>query len=212
MSEQAVVTTIQPQRKKLSEMLAERFNVDQKQFINTVKATCFAGKQVTDEQFLQFLMVTHEYNLNPFTKEIYAFPGKGGGIQPIVSIDGWLNIINSHPQFDGMEFEDKIEEGRLVAVTCKMYRKDRTHPIEVTEYMSECKRETDTWKTWPARMLRHKAAIQGARYAFGFSGIYDQDEVERINQAPIQMGNAEVVSAEVADFEKELEAETEVKQ
>jgi len=210
--ENQVVSIQQPQRKKLSEMLAERFNVDAKQFISTVKATCFAGKQVTDEQFLQFLMVTHEYNLNPFTKEIYAFPGKGGGIQPIVSIDGWLNIINSHPQFDGMEFEDKVEDGKLVAVTCKMYRKDRTHPIEVTEYMSECKRDTDTWKTWPARMLRHKAAIQGARYAFGFSGIYDQDEVERINQAPIQMGNAEVVSSEVAEFEQELAAEAEVKQ
>lgn len=207
-----VVTTMQP-RKKLSEILASRFNVDQKQFIDTVKATCFGGKPVTNEQFLQFLMVTHEYNLNPFTKEIFAFPGKGGGIQPIVSIDGWLNIINSHDQFDGMEFVDKLDaEGRLVAVTCKMYRKDRTHPIEVTEYMSECKRDTDTWRTWPARMLRHKAAIQGARYAFGFSGIYDQDEVERINQAPVQMGNAEVVHPDVEQFEKELAAETEVKQ
>lgn len=209
---QGEVTALQP-RKKLSEILASRFNVDQKQFIDTVKATCFGGKPVTNEQFLQFLMVTHEYNLNPFTKEIFAFPGKGGGIQPIVSIDGWLNIINSHDQFDGMEFVDKLDaDGKLVAVTCKMYRKDRTHPIEVTEYMSECKRDTDTWRTWPARMLRHKAAIQGARYAFGFSGIYDQDEVERINQAPVQMGNAEVISSEAAEFEKELAAETEVKQ
>lgn len=29
-------------------------------------------------------------------------------------------------------------------------------------------------------MLRHKAMIQGARLAFGFVGIYDQDEAERI--------------------------------
>jgi len=29
-------------------------------------------------------------------------------------------------------------------------------------------------------MLRHKATIQAARYAFGFSGIVDQDEAERI--------------------------------
>lgn len=211
MSEGAVVSIQQPERKKLSQMLAERFSVDQKQFIDTVKATCFAGKQVTNEQFLQFLMVTHEYNLNPFTKEIYAFPGKGGGIQPIVSIDGWLNIINSHPQFDGMEFKDTLQDGKLVAVTCLMHRKDRTHPIEVTEYMSECRRDTDTWKTWPARMLRHKATIQAARYAFGFSGIYDQDEVERINQAPIHMGNAEIVSTEVSELEQELAAEQETK-
>ncbi|ENC7540331.1 phage recombination protein Bet, partial [Salmonella enterica subsp. enterica serovar Brandenburg] len=30
------------------------------------------------------------------------------------------------------------------------------------------------------RMLRHKAMIQCARLAFGFAGIYDKDEAERI--------------------------------
>ena len=46
--------------------------------------------------------------------------------------------------------------------------------------MNECRRNTDPWKQWPSRMLRHKATIQAARYAFGFSGIVDQDEAERI--------------------------------
>ena len=31
-------------------------------------------------------------------------------------------------------------------------------------------------------MLRHKAMIQCARLAFGFVGIYDQDEAERITE------------------------------
>ena len=65
----------------------------------------------------------------------------------------------------------------------KMFRKDRAHPITVTEYMAECRRDTDTWRKWPARMLRHKAAIQAARYAFGFSGIYEEDEISRIQDA-----------------------------
>ena len=44
--------------------------------------------------------------LNPFTKEIYAFPdSKSGGIVPMVSIDGWCRIINEHPQLDGIGFE-----------------------------------------------------------------------------------------------------------
>jgi len=33
--------------------------------------------------------------------------------------------------------------------------------------------------------LRHKALIQAARLAFGFSGIYDQDEAERIVSARV---------------------------
>ena len=79
-----------------------------------------------------------------------------------------------------MEFVDSVDNGALIAVTCRIYRKDRQHPVEVTEYMAECKRNTDPWKQWPARMLRHKATIQAARYAFGFSGIVDPDEAERI--------------------------------
>lgn len=139
----------------------------------------------TAEQTTAFLMVAKEYKLNPITKEIYAFPGKGGGIQPIVSIDGWLKIINSHPQFDGMEYvDDKDNNGNLLSVTCKIYRKDRSRAVEMTEYMSECRGTTEPWKRFPARMLRHKATIQAARYAFGFSGIIDPDEAERIAPSP----------------------------
>lgn len=46
--------------------------------------------------------------------------------------------------------------------------------------MAECQRNTQPWKSHPKRMLRHKAMIQCARLAFGFTGIYDQDEAERI--------------------------------
>ncbi len=77
----------------------------------------------------------------------------------------------------------KTEFGSIdkpIACTCTMYRKDRAHKIEVTEYYRECRRDTGPWTTHPARMLRHKAMIQCARVAFGFVGIYDEDEAERI--------------------------------
>ncbi|MCX2780397.1 phage recombination protein Bet [Microbulbifer thermotolerans] len=176
-------------------VMAQRLNVQQQELQNIIINTVMPSKNVSQEQFVSFLAVANEYKLNPMTKEIYAFPSRGG-IQPIVSIDGWLKIINSHPDFDGMTFEDKLNDnGDLVAVTCRMYRKGRTHPVEVTEYMGECRRNTDTWKQWPARMLRHKATIQAARYAFGFSGIVDPDEAERIQSAEAaekNMGAAQV--------------------
>lgn len=148
--------------------------------INTIMPN--GGKQVSAEQFTSFMAVANEYKLNPLTKEVYAFPGKGGGIQPIVSIDGWLKIINCHSDFDGMEHEDILSDGKLTAIKCSIYRKSTSRPVSVTEYMSECTRNTDTWKKWPARMLRHKATIQAARYAFGLSGIVDPDEAERIQE------------------------------
>ena len=46
--------------------------------------------------------------------------------------------------------------------------------------MSECKQQNkEPWQKWPSRMLRHKAAIQAGRYAFGLSGIIDPDEADR---------------------------------
>ena len=60
-----------------------------------------------------------------------------------------------------------------------MYRKDRSHPVQIREYLDECLRDTDPWKKWPKRMLRHKAFIQAARLAFSLSGIEDPDEAER---------------------------------
>lgn len=159
--------------------MAHRYGMEPAAFEATVRATVVPAS-CSKEQFAAFLLVAKEYRLNPLTKEIYAFPAKGGGIQPIVSIDGWARIINERPELTGIEFEDLIVDGKLVAITAKIHRSDRTIPISVTEYMEECRRSTDTWKQWPARMLRHKALIQCSRYAFGFSGIVDPDEYERI--------------------------------
>lgn len=172
------VTKTEAPRPSLIATMAQKFNMDPRAFEATVRSTVMPS-QHTNEQFAALMMVAKEYDLNPLTKEIYAFPAKGGGIVPVVSIDGWVNLVNSHPACDGFEFEFEHADGKLVSCTCKMYRKDRSRPVTVTEYLAECKRNTDPWKM-EHRMLRHKAMIQAARYAFGFSGIYDEDEGSKI--------------------------------
>ena len=178
----------------LTRTLATKLDMgDGADLIGTLKATAFKG-QVSDAQMTALLVVANQYTLNPWTKEIYAFPDKNNGIVPVVGVDGWSRIINSHPQFDGIEFEQNDE-----SCTCIIYRKDRNRPIKVTEWMAECKRNgMGPWQSHPRRMLRHKAMIQCARLAFGYGGIYDHDEAERIVEAvPVKhMGHAEVVQPE----------------
>lgn len=149
------------------------------ELVQTLKATAFKG-QVSDAQMAALLIVANQYGLSPWTKEIYAFPDKNNGIVPVVGVDGWARIINEHTQFDGMDFEQDAE-----SCTCIIYRKDRSRPVKVTEFMDECKRGTGPWQSHPRRMLRHKAMIQCARLAFGYAGIYDQDEAERIVEKDI---------------------------
>lgn len=161
----------------LSSKLAATLNVgtDGGELLSVLKSTAFRG-QVSDAQMTALLIVAQQYGLNPWTKEIYAFPDRQNGIVPVVGVDGWSRIINSHGQFDGMDFAQDDE-----SCTCVIYRKDRAHPIKVTEWMAECRRDgVGPWKSHPRRMLRHKAMIQCARIAFGFVGIYDEDEAQRI--------------------------------
>ena len=91
------------------------------ELISTLKQTAFKG-DASDAQFTALMVVANQYGLNPWTREIYAFPDKQNGIVPVVGVDGWSRIINEHPQFDGLEFvmpEDGSE------CTCIIYRKDR---------------------------------------------------------------------------------------
>lgn len=177
-----------PARPGLIAKFAARFGVDAEKMTTTLKATAFkTGKndpEVTNEQLMALLVVADQYNLNPWTKEIYAFPSDKG-IIPIIGVDGWVRIINEHPQLDSIEFEypDSDVSQEDYYVECIIRRKDRAAPIRVREYLAECKRNTGPWNSHPRRMNRHKALIQAGRIAFGFAGIYDPDEAERIRDS-----------------------------
>jgi phage recombination protein Bet len=163
------------------ENMAGRLAMSPGNLKSTLMNTVFKG--ASDAEFAALIVVSNVYGLNPLTKEIFAFPGKGG-IVPIVSVDGWTRIMNEHPQFDGIEFNDIVDEkGNLYAIESVIYRRDRAHAIKVTEYMDECRGNGPGWQKVPKRMLRHRALIQGARIAFGFSGIYAEgDEPEAFVQ------------------------------
>lgn len=184
--------------------LAESFGIegDAQEIVSILKATAFRSDkgEVSDAQLAALLIVAGQYGLNPWTKEIYAFPDKKNGIVPVVGVDGWSRIINEHPQFDGMEFRVSETMVRMPGANVEapewvesvIYRKDRSRPTVVREYLDEVYREPfkgqyglviGPWQTHTKRFLRHKGTIQGARLAFGFGGIYDQDEAERIVEA-----------------------------
>jgi len=201
MSEMTVV-----EKPKLIQVFADRYQVDAGKVMTALKNTAFkqsGNNQISDEQMMALMIVANEYKLNPFTKEIFAYPDKGS-IVPVVSVDGWNRIINSNPMMDGIEFEYSeatIEHKNKTChewIDCLIYRKDRSRPIKVREFFSEVVRSTSyasPWDSHPNRMHRHKTEIQCARIAFGFAGIYDQDEAERILESGINPANPEIEPA-----------------
>lgn len=184
----------------LVQKFASKYSIDAEKLLPILKATAFKVKdgEASNEQMAALLVVADQYGLNPFCKEIFAFPDKQNGIVPVVGVDGWSRIINDHPQMDGVEFRQSEETVTLPdAQPCPtwmeavIYRKDRSHPTVVREYLDEVYRALGTysdgkkhkpgpWQTHTKRFLRHKVLIQGSRLAFGFGGIYDDDEAARI--------------------------------
>lgn len=198
-------------KRNAAQVVADRLDLTEASLKQVLKATAFrAERPVTDDEFMALMVVANNYGLNPVTKELYAFPNRGG-VVPIVSVDGWVRITTSHPDYDGVELLENLDDkGQVVSVTAKFYRKSNGHPTVVTEYMDECNRGTEVWKKWPRRMLRHKAYIQGARVAFGFSGIYDEDEAERIievtpvQDTPVEMPRKRPLNAPEQPIEPEV--------
>lgn len=189
---------------------ASKYSIDAGKLLGTLKATAFRqrnNRDISDEQMAALLIVADQYKLNPFTKEIFAYEDKGA-IVPVVSVDGWARIINEHPAFNGLEFRysEEVETpaaGKSCPTWCEVliYRKDRERPTIVREYLDETyqgprgeNRVNGPWQSHTKRMLRHKTLIQGARIAFGFAGIYDEDEAERIVER--DMGAADTMPAE----------------
>ncbi len=188
--------------------MAEKYGIETAKLWETLKATAFSCKDgpPSNAQMNALLIVASQYGLNPFTREIYAFPDKDKGIVPIVGLDGWLRIMNEHPQFDGYEMR---ESEKIVSIDddarpcpewmeAVIYRKDRTRPVVVREYLDECYRppfqgntngrtwkKSGPWQSHTKRFLRHKTLIQGARIAFGFAGIYEEDEGQRVIEARV---------------------------
>lgn len=197
-----IATTTETKRTSLVTKFADKYHIEPARLLETLKATAFRQRkqdvQISNEQMAALLIVADQYKLNPFTKEIFAFEDKGA-IVPVVSVDGWARIINEHPAFNGMEFNysDQIvtmTAGKPCPEWCEVviYRKDRERPTIVREYLDEVYQAprgqnayAGPWQSHTKRFLRHKTLIQGARIAFGFAGIYDEDEANRIVEAQV---------------------------
>jgi len=177
--------------------LAEQYGMTPDNMYYTLKNTVFKDAR-NDDEFFALCLVAKQYKLNPLLKQIYAFPSKGGGITPLVGVDGYINVMNRQADFDGIDFnfaEEVVSIGtppnqKKLPAWCeaRIKRKSCSTPVVVREYMEECYRGTEPWRTHPRRMLRHKALAQCVRLAFGMSGVYaDPDDAEPVTvQATVQ--------------------------
>lgn len=186
-------------------LMAQRVAVEPAELQQTLMQTVFKG--ASPAEFTMLVALANKYDLDPFAKEIYAFSKQGGGVMPLVPIDGWLKVIHRHEDYDGMEtiYAEEMVQPAQQAKRCyewvetRIYHKSTPdRPTVHREYIDEMYRNTGPWNTTTKRMLEWKSIIQCGRKAFGLGGIYDEDEAERINAGEMAY-DVEGTAEEVVD-------------
>lgn len=117
-----------------------------------------------------FWRITNSHQLDPTLQEVELIY-EDHQWRVFIGISGWLQLMNRHPAFTGLQFTyGPYSETEVPAwVECTIHRSDRITPITVREYRCEVQRDTQIWGKMPRRMLRHRALQQCARLALGIS-------------------------------------------
>ena len=126
------------------------------------------------------LLVAEQLGINPLRREIWAFRGKGG-VQPIVSIDGWKAIMLRQPSYDGYQvtYSDSMVQIEGIGsvpewAECTIWLKGISHPTVERVFMKEVfVSKSPVWNKSPRLMLHHRALIQAIRFSFPVTGISD---------------------------------------
>jgi hypothetical protein len=122
---------------------------------------------VPAKTILTILRSMQNLHLDPLCDEIGFTQYDDGQWQVFITIEGCSKLLNQHPQFNGLVFNqaDTFIDGVPEWMECTIYRKDRTVPTTVREYLTEVRGENPIWQKMPRRMLRHRALQQCVRLA-----------------------------------------------
>jgi len=122
---------------------------------------------VPAKTILTVLRMMQSLHLDPLLEEIGLAQYEDGQWHVFITIEGCAKLLNQHPQFNGLLFNqaNTLIDGVPEWIECSIYRKDREVPTTVREYYIEVKGETAIWQKMPRRILRHRALQQCVRLA-----------------------------------------------
>ena len=153
--------------------------------IETLKATVAQG--LNDPEFAVFAEHCKATGLNPFKKEVWAIKA-GGRLQIMTGINGYWQIANRHPQFDGAEtgmitkageWVKSVPGNDFIGAWCRVHRKDRKVAMEGEALLSDYQKSTPIWTQTPRIMIKKVAESIALRKAFPqeLNGLYTEEEM-----------------------------------
>ena len=130
-----------------------------------LKAWVDLQMDVPAKTILTLSRMMQNLHLDPLLEEIGFTQFEDGQWHVFITIEGCSKLLNQHPQFSGLAFNqaNTLIDGVPEWIECSIYRKDREVPTTVREYYIEVKGENAIWQKMPRRILRHRALQQCVR-------------------------------------------------
>lgn len=173
-----------------------------RKMIETIKNT--VAKNATDEELDMFLSLASNYDLDPFSKEIWFIKYKGKDPQIFTSRDGFVKIakrdadfkqINSFAVYeeDVFELEQRMGEkgleisnfvhkfnakdrGKIIGAYCVLEYYTKKPLITYCDY-KEYASNTPTWRKNASAMIRKCSEKEACRLSAGISGLHIPEEM-----------------------------------
>lgn len=138
-------------------------------WLNNIKARL--PKQDSEQILFVLVCIIHlieKYELDPLLGDVQAWH-EDGEVHFGISISGLMRLLHRQPQFCGIAFNESPDLDNDIPhwIECTITRTGQYPAYVAREYFDEVKQTSTLWQEMPRRMLKHRAAQQAARYAFG---------------------------------------------
>lgn len=176
----------------------------------------FICPNATQQELVMFMELCRAWRLNPFLKECYLVKYGNSPAQMTVAKQVWVKRAHNNPNFDGMEhgivlrgpngIEHRLgtatyEDEKLLGGWCRVYLKNRSHPVYAEVSLKEMSKGQANWRSMPGIMIDKCAQSAALREAFptDLGGLYAEEELGQ---------DSTTVESQYEKMDKPQEAET----
>ena len=104
------------------------------------------GPELTDQELNQGIALIAKFDLDPIAREIYVKRTPEGRTLAVVTIDGWVKILDRCDHYDGFRQLHRTDsDGDVVCVETRIYSKNRKYPAAYRAYRTEYEAIAGMW-------------------------------------------------------------------
>ena len=148
------------------------------------------GQAPTAKELIEYGALCKQAGLNPTTSEVAPLV-QAGRVSLIISVDGWIKVARSYPEFAGYKLipaEDMVKVGIHEVpkyITSQIFIKGFEFPLEWRTYYNEvAKPKSPVWQQQPNHMMQVRALANGIKRSFGLTAFLPE-EAESIREAEV---------------------------